>query len=57
MPKRERAKDYGAPPGKDRMLFYAICTACLGLEGAQVRIEEAIRKGIRDFRIVKGASR
>lgn len=55
MPKRDRALDYGVPPDKNRMLFYAICEGCLHSDGAQARIEQAIRTGIRDFRIVKGA--
>lgn len=55
MPKRDRAAEYGAPPDKKRMLFYAICEPCRHSDGAQERIEKAIRSGLRDFRIVKGA--
>ena len=53
IPKRERATDYGVPEGKQRMLFYPICNECLQSEGAQERIEETIRNGIDDYRIVK----
>ena len=42
-PGKERATEFGAPPGKERMIFYPICSACLESPEAQERIETVLR--------------
>lgn len=44
-PDEDRAAEFGAPPGRKRMIFYAICSECLDTPQAQERIEAVLRRG------------
>jgi hypothetical protein len=53
MPDRENAADFGVPPGKRRMIAYAVCDDCIDSPGARERVADVLRQS--SVRILRAA--
>ena len=47
IPDKEHQELFGAPDGKERMMFYSICESCKASSNRSKRIESIILAGIR----------
>ena len=57
MAHKNHARAYEAPKDKNRMVFYAICGACLHLPDSAKRIEKELRRTIHrgEYQVVREA--